>query len=381
MDMVWLYVDIVSTNCVFFVRLKIYPSNYERREDDLIEYLPWSRSIYQESLDRYKNGLFSSLDIELGGECNFHCIYCDSPEYEKKCQIPMDIINEYLSSGMIRWVYICGLGEPTFHNNYSRLVSLLKSCARYGVRCSIFSNLSNLTPELIQYIQDGILHVQFKFDTREESLVKKLYGSQSPAEQLCNINTIKKLVKSDGETTNLAASIVPTKLNLHSILGVVEECLDANIYPLLGELECSGMGQVNYEKLCLHPEEALALKETVEHLCGETYVIPVCPSVISGIHIDYFGNITVDKKTGLSCHWFWLDEPQISSLVHCSKCESIDTIGKVIWNYRNGCMDNVVNFLNKGERVGMAFGGCGGNVTKLFKQYLEVHRRGVYDLP
>lgn len=347
----------------------------------MIEYLPWSNTIYQESLDRYRKGSFSSLDIELGGECNFHCVYCDSPEYDKKCQVPMEVIEEFLSSGMIRWVYICGLGEPTFHNNYVKLLSILKKCARYGVRCSIFSNLSNLTPELIQFIRDGVLHVQFKYDTHDELLVKTLYGAQFPHEQLHNIQEIKKLVNCNGKTTNLAASIVPTKLNLHSILGVVEECLNAGIYPLLGELECSGMGEINYEELCLHFEEALELKAAVDELCGETYEIPICPSVIAGIHIDYSGYITVDKKTGLSCHWFWLDKPHVRRLTHCNDNQSIIEIAQTIRDYRDGCMDKVFDFINAGERIGMAFGGCGGNITKLFMQYVESHWRGDHDLP
>ena len=347
----------------------------------MIEYLPWSKAIYQESLELYKSGIFTSLDIELGGECNFHCIYCDSPQYDQKCKIPMEVIDKYLSSGKIRWVYICGLGEPTFNGNYNRLLSLLKSCAQYGVRCSIFSNLSNLTPEIMHYIREGILHVQFKYDTQDATLVKKLYGTQSPSLQLSNIAAIKQLVKCNGQTTNIAASIVPTRLNYNNVLSVVEECLNANIYPLLGELECSGMGQVNYEELSLHPEEALQLKESVEQLTGEAYEIPVCPSVISGIHIDSSGRITTDKKTGLSCHWFWLDEPQTIQLMHCSDHNDINSIAEIICNYRDGCIDNVRNFLEQGEHVGMAFGGCGGDVTKIFQQYVQSHRRGKYDLP
>lgn len=347
----------------------------------MIEYLPWSRAIYKESMERYRDGLFSSLDIELGGECNFHCVYCDSPQYGKRCLVPMDVIEQYLSSGMIRWVYICGLGEPTYNKNYAKLLTILRNCAQYGVRCSIFSNLSNLTPELLRYIQDGILYIQFKFDSQKENLVQELYCAQSPSQQLCNIKTIKQYVNCDGNTTNLAASIVPTKLNFHSILSVVEECLNAQIYPLLGELECSGMGQVNYNKLCLNPEEAIELKASVEKLCGASYEIPVCPSVISGVHIDYSGHVTVDKKTGLSCHWFWLDEPQVYRIMHCSDGEEFSAITNRIMAYRDGCIDNLLRFLQSEERVGMAFGGCGGNVTQLFKQYIRAHRRGKYDLP
>lgn len=335
----------------------------------------------KKGLDQYKKGFFSSLDIELGGGCNFQCIYCDSPQYGKECQLPMADVKKLLSDRLVQWIYICGLGEPTFYNNYSRLVEILESCVQYGVRCSIFSNLSNLTPELERYICDGFLHIIFKFDTREPALVKALYGARAPEEQLDNIKKIKALVKSNGYTTNLAASIVPTRLNIHSILPVVEECLESNIYPLLGELECSGMGQVNYTELCLHPEEALELKSNVESLMGESYEIPVCPSVISGVHIDYSGYVTVDKTTGLSCNWFWLEEPKTNRLKHCSSYENLEMITKEVIDYRGRCIENVRTFLERGKHVGMAFGGCGGDVTKLFKQYVKIHRSEGHALP
>ena len=347
----------------------------------MVEYLPWSKKVYQESLNQYRKGFFSSLDIELGGDCNFRCLYCDSPKYSKKCQVSVPVIKDLLSTGNISWVYICGLGEPTFCDNYKKLIELLECCSQYGVRCSIFSNLSNLTSKLKEYIYDGILHVQFKYDTKNADLIKTLYGTSSPKYQLYNIRAIKRLVKSDGRTTNLAASIVPTRLNIHNILPIVEECLEANIFPLLGELEYSGRGQENYNRLCLHPEEVSQLKKDVDKLCREIYEIPVCPSVISGIHIDYSGHVTVDKTTGLSCHWFWLDKPQTNSLIHCGTETSLDTITKAILDYRNNCIENIVTFLNTKRHIGMAFGGCGGNTTDLFKQYLENHRRDCNDLP
>ena len=46
----------------------------------MMEYFPWSATVLSECLAEYKLGRFSVLDIELGGECNFTCIYCDSPE-------------------------------------------------------------------------------------------------------------------------------------------------------------------------------------------------------------------------------------------------------------------------------------------------------------
>ena len=50
----------------------------------MIEYLPWSKKLLDESISSYKNGIFSILDLELGGGCNLNCIYCDSPDRCKK---------------------------------------------------------------------------------------------------------------------------------------------------------------------------------------------------------------------------------------------------------------------------------------------------------
>ena len=43
------------------------------------EYLPWAQSTLEKALKKYTRGIFSILDVELGGECNYHCVYCDSP--------------------------------------------------------------------------------------------------------------------------------------------------------------------------------------------------------------------------------------------------------------------------------------------------------------
>ena len=43
----------------------------------MIEYMPWSNKVISECFRDYEKGIFSILDIELGGQCNYHCIYCD----------------------------------------------------------------------------------------------------------------------------------------------------------------------------------------------------------------------------------------------------------------------------------------------------------------
>jgi hypothetical protein len=341
----------------------------------MLEYLPWSVATLKKSLNKYCAGIFSSLDIELGGECNYHCVYCDSPDRKKTCAIHLEGLDALLSEGSFDWVYICGLGEPTHNGNYERFIELLRYCRKRGVKCSVFSNLSNLTPELQEYIKDGILHLQFKYDSNDFTIGRTLYGTERIREQLNNITKAKQLAIAQNDTTNLAASIVPTRLNKDFILPIIEECLSAQIYPLLGELEPSGKGEVNYENLCLNKEELMGIKEGVEKLTGGSYEIPICPSVISGIHFSYDSFITVDKFSGLSCHWFWLAEPHVQNLMRFSTTFSLHEIEQAILSYRDTRLADMESFLAKKDNIGLVFGGCGGNVQRILRLYFEYHRR------
>lgn len=346
----------------------------------MLEYLPWSTQEYEACIHDYTNGHLSILDLELGGECNYNCVYCDSPDRKKECNISLDNIDRLMSEGEFRWVYICGLGEPTFGKNYSFLINLLSLCEKYGVRCSIFSNLSHLTEELKSYIRKGLLYVLFKYDTRKVARVKTLYGTRKPEVQLSAIEELWQLVRFENGLTNIAASIVPTQLNSGEIFDIVEECIKHNVFPLIGELELSGKGQTNYENLFLNQNELSSIKDRVEKIWKGYYSIPVCPAVINGLHINNQNNITVDSFSGLSCHWFWLKEPQTETLAHLDSNISLNNLTATVMNYRQEHIADVAGFLKEYTHVGGAFGGCGGDVNQLFKTYLA--SMGVkYDLP
>lgn len=346
----------------------------------MLEYLPWSKQEFTICVHDYINGHLPILDLELGGGCNYNCVYCDSPDRGKPCHVSLDNIEKLMSAGEFRWVYICGLGEPTFGENYSFLVNLLSLCEKHDIRCSIFSNLSNLTEELKSYIRKGILYILFKYDTKKASRIKTLYGTRETEAQLSAINELWSLVHFENGLTNIAASIVPTQLNSDEILNIVEECIDHHVFPLIGELESSGKGQTNYENLFLNHSELLSIKDRVDKIWNGHYNIPICPAVINGLHINNQNSITVDSFSGLSCHWFWLKEPKIETLAHLDDKVSLDTLKASVYNYREEHVVDVVSFLKEYTPVGGAFGGCGGDVIQLFKTYLA--SMGVeHDLP
>ena len=41
----------------------------------LFRYYPWSSEVLYQALKRYSENKYTILDIELGGACNFNCIY------------------------------------------------------------------------------------------------------------------------------------------------------------------------------------------------------------------------------------------------------------------------------------------------------------------
>lgn len=339
----------------------------------MIEYRPWSSTVLEESLNSYKKGSLNILDVELGGQCNYHCIYCDSPSRDKLCKVSIEQLQVAFDTKKINWVFICGLGEPTASGNIQVLLDILKLCEKHSAKCSIFSNLSTINADLEYFIKKQILHILFKYDSRDIAKNMNLYGVPNVNKQLFNIERIKKLVTVKDNTTNIAASIVPTKVNKGDIIEIVKDCLEHNIFPLIAELENSGDAQDYYSQLALSDDELKELKAQIDDLVHEDYKVPVCPSVIGGVHIRHDGMVTVDKFTGLSCHWFWLEEPQTCSVGNFN-ADTYSNIVESIIDYRKTKIDFVRNTIDAKKRS--IFGGCGGDATYLLQRYLEICNEG-----
>ena len=338
----------------------------------MIEYLPWSTQVYETCLKDYLNGNLSILDIELGGQCNYQCIYCDSPNREKKCIVSINQIEKLFAEHPIKWVFVCGLGEPTATGNLNILLEILKKCEIYNAKCSIFTNLSVLSKELEAYIKKGVLNLLFKYDSLDFVKAMKLYGTSNVNKQIFNIEKIKKFVRIQDGKTNIAASIVPTQVNKGEIISIVKDCMQNGIYPLIAELEDSGEAHEYYNQLALSEEELIEIKKSVNEIIKEEYIIPVCPAVICGIHVRYDGKVTVDDYTGLSCHWFWLQEPKtyvIGDFNNDNVCTLIDEIEE----YRRRKFSNIKNILM--EKTPSVFGGCGGDAIALLQNYADIFER------
>jgi len=336
----------------------------------MIEYLPWSIQELKKSLDLYNNRKLSILDIEIGSSCNLCCIYCDSPQRNIYSNINVDKIEEILNKEEIRWLFICGLGEPLEQRNKEHIIEILKLCKKYSVKCSIFSNSLGLDDTILKYLKEKILYMLVKLDSLNKSKIEKIYKTDQSDRILLNLKIIEKYVSVKNNLTNIAASIVPTKLNKYEVPDLVKFCLQRNIFPLIGELEYSGSAKKIFNDIFLSNEELLEIEKKIESFISQKYNIPICPAVISGIHIDCNNNIIVDKLTGLSCSWFWLKTPKVKKITNLMVN---DSLFEKILDYRNSKLENVKSMVNKIKIK--PFGGCGGNIKYLLEKYIKIQEK------
>lgn len=340
------------------------------------EFLPWSKKTYNDAIFKYRQGRLSILDVQISGACNYNCVYCDSPNRERPCLIDFShlesLINQEL--GLFDWVFVCGLGEPLWGKNRTALLKILSICEEKSMKCSIFTNGSQVDDVVLDYVRKGILFPLIKIDTFSAEEANDLYGTEDAEKSLVAMESLFDISKNiNSEYCSVAASIVPTSKNLSEIPEIVEKCLVNNVFPLIGQLECAGksVGD-NYDSLLLTREELVKLKEVINLHINDVYKVPICPSVIAGIHITNEGWISVDNRSGLSCSWFWLEEPQVVKLCNVNSLTSFAEADRLIINYRNKVYQQMKNQAKDIEEY--PFGGCGGNVCELVFEYIALQR-------
>lgn len=341
----------------------------------MMQYRPWEEKETQQIISKTEGGTLPILDIQLGGSCCNRCIYCDTPKYGEPCKVNLEAIKKLLDSGNIKGVYICGLGEPTSDENLRYLMQVLAWCKEKGIWLSMFTNLMYLDNELLDYIENGTLNILFKYDTNSEMLASMLYGQPDLtkiANYFKNIHKLEEVAHAKNGITTIGASIVPTSLAYFEIPQIIDYCLRKKFFPLIGQLESAGICSREYENLKLTDEQLIKIRNSMLEKYGINYQMPICPATISGIHITNRNKVILDKRTGLSCPWFWLDEPQLEVIGDVTTM-NYDEIVQRIQEYRASRFRDVEDMARNAEQY--PFGGCGGNVKKLLKTYIDISKK------
>lgn len=336
----------------------------------MFEYLPWSKRVLNEMIILQKESKIPTLDIELTAKCTgANCIYCDSkPDVSAHGQLGeydfptmKKIILEAKSCGL-KWIYTCGLGEPMEDNKFWDMLHLLKA---NDIKISMFSNGVfihdiNIARELKKHNVNIIL----KMDTFHEKSFNAILGKEGIASKIYAARDylIEAGYGNKDGYTDLAFSIVPTRLSIDGIPEVITFAKKYGIFASVGELEQAGEVISNNlgESLGISIDEVRKLKNIADEYIEGTYMRPICPCILTGLHIDNLGNCVVDELTGLNCKWFLLKDPHTIKLGNIYT-EEIDFLFMKANEYRKACFSNKISEIKKLCDTSYTFGGCGGN--------------------
>jgi MoaA/NifB/PqqE/SkfB family radical SAM enzyme len=346
------------------------------KDNPPVMYEPWSSKVIERSIDKFANGYLPTLNIELSAKCNHKsCIYCDTQVgFSNQNELSFDqlrsVVDEAKGIG-IEWVYICGLGEPTNDEKFFKLIEYLHE---KNIKISIFSNGIGYTKDEIKKLKHNEVNLVLKLDSFNEQIFDSLLGKQGSAK--CIYKTLALLLevgyaeRNENNLTDLAFSIVPTKINLHDIPNIIEYCKQNNIFPSVGELECSGKAKESFYKLSPSREELINLKIKIDNILDYNYKKPICPSAITGLHITNLGRYVIDEKTGLSCSWYSLKEPTYLEIGRAG--DDMKLVLDRMIKYRMKKWDDMGDLIK--NHPPHIFGGCGGDIKTLLHLSIKAAR-------
>lgn len=347
----------------------------------MIEYFPWSKNVLNDALIAQKQGFIPTLDIELTAKCSGACcIYCDSkPDVcaaGQQGEIDFSVMEKMLLDAIsrgLKWVYTCGLGEPLEDAKYWDMIHLLKA---HDVGLSMFSNGIFIRDKYIaKELKKHNVNIILKMDTFNEQNFDTILGRKGAAQKVYAARDFLLEAgygSKDGKYTDLAFSIVPTSLSIDSIPEVVDFAKASGIFASIGELEQAGEVINNNltETLGIKREQVIRLKQVADAYIGGDYMRPICPCILTGLHIDNLGNCVVDEDTGLNCKWFLLKDPRTVKLGNVKE-ESIFELYDKANKYRQKCITEKLNIIKSSCAVSYVFGGCGGNPKDIIELYLK----------
>lgn len=341
-------------------------------------YAPWAESELMLIRHHYELGKIPVLYLELSARCSqCRCLYCDSPyrwipKHETNLSELISIIDQTVKQGL-RWVYICGLGEPS---EDEKLFPILDYLSELGVSTTMFTNGLGFHSDDIQRLKVKRVHLILKLDTFKTDTFDRLLGSKGVATRIYRfLNSLLEesfIQIGEGYTTNLAISIVPTLLNLGDIPEVVQFCKEHSIYPVIGEMEISGRAAENVRILKPSENDLESLSTRMTEVLGHPYARPLCPGIIYGLHIDHVGNCVADLNTGLSCGWFIADESEMKTIGNIRN-DPIRTLWGKTKAHRLKCVKEAISML-RSKKATIAYGG-GAKPPEWVDTYVDVMRK------
>ena len=195
--------------------------------------------------DAARNGRLLSMEIEFGLQCNFQCQYCyvgqgGNPVKELTADEIRRVILEAKALGA-RKIIALG-GEPMI---YPDILAMLEFMRAEGLSVEVFTNGTNITPEVARRLYDLGVQVVLKMNSFKESVQDELAGMKG-AYQI--IQTAFRNLSAAGfpsEGHPLAVSSILCNQNLPEIVTMWQWLRDRQITPYFEIMTPQGNAQDN----------------------------------------------------------------------------------------------------------------------------------------
>ena len=138
----------------------------------MITYFPWSKQNLDNIVESFCDGNMPTLDLELSALCGHRigyggCIYCDSATgTPHPNELSVDEIKHLVLEAKhnldLRWLYCCGLGEPSDDPKFTALIEFV---AEIDVSTSIFTNGIGFTRDYLRFLLDHSVSLLIKCDS------------------------------------------------------------------------------------------------------------------------------------------------------------------------------------------------------------------------
>jgi radical SAM protein with 4Fe4S-binding SPASM domain len=217
-----------------------------------------------------RNRRLLSMEIEFGRACNFRCPYCYVVDPEKAPQeLTPDEIRDAVDQSYdlgARRLIILG-GEPMLHPHLQEMVSYI---AGKGMEIEIFTNGTNVTPEMAEFFFGHGVKVVVKLNTFDPTVQIQLTGRKWAYD--CIHSALKNLLAAgypSGEK-RIAASTIICRQNIGELKELWCWLRDQDIDPYFEMITPQGRSSRN-QWLYPEPAETEALFFEIARIDREKY--------------------------------------------------------------------------------------------------------------
>lgn len=197
-----------------------------------------------------------SVEIDITGRCNYHCLYCRNGHMRCAGDLDIDILMRLLNECEEHKVFSISIsgGEPTLHNRFFDIVSKLGDM---DVRWSLTTNGSNLDVRTVKHLSSNYVQNVFitlsGFSDETDNWHKGLKD--------CFQRTIHAIEVCLDNSVPITLGFLLTPINHSEVIPFIEFCKSRGIAAKLMRVEPLGEALRHFNSLCISPEDYSSAKK------------------------------------------------------------------------------------------------------------------------